>query len=146
MVASIGTVCQSSAKMYCLRHRERKESIMSSGPSESGLEALKRLEAGSRPQLEALKRLEAGSRPQSDETMGKFCVCLPVFLVCCGFLASAVLFFDGCAWVATNWNMDWPNSEANHQGWYFIGLAFFVGPLLFGIAAIIHRLNKKKGE
>ena len=71
---------------------------------------------------------------------------LPHFLLCCGVLSSAVLFIDGCHFVTTNWSQDWPNSEAGHQGWYYIGLAFFVGPLLLAVAEIIVqlRLDRRK--
>lgn len=62
--------------------------------------------------------------------------CLPVFLVCCGILASAVLFFS------------WAGSAINDKPFtrfYFVGLVF-VGPLLFGIAGILHRLNQGKRD
>ena len=90
---------------------------------------------------EVLKRLEAGLPPPEQKppppSNG-----WPFFLLSCGILASIVLFIDGCHFVSTRWSMDWPDSEANHQGWQFIGLALFVGPLLFGIAAVLHRLDR----
>jgi len=58
---------------------------------------------------------------------------LPTFLGICGFLASAILFLTGV-------------DCRDHQGAYFIGLAFFVGPVLFGIAGILHRLNQRKRD
>jgi hypothetical protein len=63
-----------------------------------------------------------------DELLG----CFPTVLVLCGTVASLVLFFSGC-------------SGLNHgyPGWFSIGLAFVVGPLLWGVAVIIHLLNQR---
>ena len=66
--------------------------------------------------------------------MEGLCDCFPILLVLCGILASAVLFFS------------WADS-GSHNGPFtcFIGLVF-VGPLLFGMAGILYRLNQRKRD
>jgi len=85
--------------------------------------------------------LERLRRPPEFLTMDGLSECLPAFLVLCGLLASAVLFLDGFDWL-----MDHPRDTTGHQGGYLIGLSFFVGPLLFGIAGILYRLNQRKRD
>jgi len=70
------------------------------------------------------------------------------FLFLCGLFASFSLFVNGCDFVSEHWSgvdSAWLNSQANHQGWYFISLALVVGPLLTGVAWIIQRLDETKG-
>jgi hypothetical protein len=80
--------------------------------------------------------------------------------VCSGILASTVLFFSGiylahCSAGSYYGGLDsacW-NGFANFfdecvvcAGWCLVSLAFFVGPLLFGIAGIIYVLNQRKRD
>jgi len=90
------------------------------------------------------------------------CRCLPIFLVVCGVLASAVLFVAGHSLtgleagsfsggvanesVFFNGLCSFLEKSANRAGTGLIGLSFFVGPLLFGIAGILYRLNQRKRD
>ena len=94
-----------------------------------------------RPKLEPAPLPPPGFFTMMEDLMKRYCERLPVFLVCCGFLASVVLFFTGFDCTITG-----RSSEAEHQGWYFIGLALFVGPLLFGIAGMLHQMNQRKRD
>ena len=78
--------------------------------------------------------------------------CLPIVLVLCGILASVVLFCSGiylahCSARTYSGVADgfahFFDEYALCAGWCLVGLSFFVGPLLFGIAGIVHRLNRR---
>jgi hypothetical protein len=96
---------------------------------------------------------------------------LPALLSVCGVLASTILFFSGMylinlsagRWGASYsggldsaaWNgfsnawdgfANFNDGFAHCAGWCLIGMAFFFGPLLFGIAGILRRLNRAKPD
>ncbi len=86
--------------------------------------------------------------------------CLPIFLVLCGILASVVLFCSGIylahcsagSYYGGGDSAGW-NGFAHFfdecvlcAGWCLVALSFFVGPLLFGIAGILRRLNQEKPD
>ena len=68
-----------------------------------------------------------------------FCGWLPIVLLLCGLFASIVLFFSGC-FLGSEYH------DYFYAAWCLVALAFFVGPLLFGIAGIVHRLNQGKRD
>jgi ribosomal protein L32 len=75
--------------------------------------------------------------------------CLPTFLAVCGVLASAVLCIGGFSLLNTRYSG--PSSiiydDRNfYTGWCLVAMALFFGPLLFGIAGILRRLNREKPD
>jgi hypothetical protein len=90
-----------------------------------------------------LDRPQSGDRQEpprsatAHEVLRFLCVCL----VFCGFLASAVLLLSGLSMMCVHLGENFYTEIVHDVGLMSIGLSFFVGPLLIGIAAMLCRLN-----
>lgn len=94
--------------------------------------------------LERLRRKLPPPPPESLKMMEWFCGWLPVCLGVCG-LALSILLLIG-------WGILMLAALSGQTGFAviafgcFLGPALFFGPLLWGIAGILHRLNLRKRD